>query len=199
MNRPARHLRGCPSCTAQMTERLQLKRAIAIAGRHFSPSAELRRKLQMRMAKPPRVSWRWLVPVAVAAMLLLAILPNLRIWNEAPSQFREIADLHVAALASSSAVDVISTDRHAVKPWFQGKIPFSFELPELAGTPFTLLGGRMAYLDQSPGAQLIFQVRQHKISVFIFQDRPPVNRDLSSKHANFPSGLSKETQVGQPA
>ena len=189
------HLRGCPSCTAQMAERLQLKRAIAIAGRRFSPRADLRHKVQMRIAKPPRASWRWLVPVAVAAVLLLVILPNLRIWSEAPSQFREIADLHVAALASNSVVDVVSADRHTVKPWFQGKIPFSFDVPELAGTRFTLLGGRMAYLDQSPGAQLIFQVRQHKISVFIFQDRPPVNRDLSSRHANFPSalGFSGET------
>jgi len=45
--------------------------------------------------------------------------------------FSEIADLHVAALASSSPVDVISTDRHTVKPWFQGKIPFAFNLPDL--------------------------------------------------------------------
>jgi anti-sigma factor RsiW len=68
-------------------------------------------------------------------------------------------------------VDVISTDRHTVKPWFEGKIPFSFNLPELGGSPYTLLGGRLSYLGQAPGAQLIFQVGKHRISVFIFQDR----------------------------
>ena len=138
------HLRGCPSCTSQMAERLQLKRAIGIAGRQFSPSAELRRKVQKQVGKPQRAHWRWLAPAAVAAVLLLAIFFNLRIGNEAPPQFREIADLHVAALAGSNPVDVTSTDRHTVKPWFQGKIPFSFDLPEVAGAPFTLLGGRMA-------------------------------------------------------
>jgi len=62
---------------------------------------------------------------------------------------------------------VISTDRHTVKPWFQGKIPFSFNLPELQGTDFTLLGGRVAYVGQSSGAHLIYQIRKHEISVFI--------------------------------
>ena len=85
--------------------------------------------------------------------------------------FSEIADLHVATLASSSPVDVISTDRHTVKPWFQGKIPFAFDLPELQNSEFSLLGGRMTYLDQTPGAHLIYDVRKHHISVFIFQEQ----------------------------
>jgi anti-sigma factor RsiW len=67
---------------------------------------------------------------------------------------------------------VVSTDRHTVKPWFQGKIPFAFNLPELQNTDFTLLGGRMTYLDQTPGAHLIYDVRKHHISVFVFQERP---------------------------
>jgi anti-sigma factor RsiW len=85
--------------------------------------------------------------------------------------FSEIADLHVATLASSSPVDVISTDRHTVKPWFQGKIPFAFNLPDLQNSEFSLLGGRMTYLDQTPGAHLIYDVRRHHISVFVFQER----------------------------
>jgi anti-sigma factor RsiW len=85
--------------------------------------------------------------------------------------FSEIADLHVETLASSSLVDVISTDRHTVKPWFQGRIPFAFDLPDLQNSEFSLLGGRMAYLDQTPGAHLIYDVRKHHISLFVFQER----------------------------
>jgi anti-sigma factor RsiW len=83
----------------------------------------------------------------------------------------ELADLHVATLASSNPVDVVSTDRHTVKPWFAGKIPFTFNLPELQDSPFSLAGGKVSYLNQSPGAELIFRVRQHQISVFIFQEQ----------------------------
>jgi anti-sigma factor RsiW len=81
----------------------------------------------------------------------------------------EVADLHVEALASANPVDVVSTDRHTVKPWFQNKIPFSFNIPELADTEFSLLGGRLVYLHQQPAAQLIFTMRKHEISVLILQ------------------------------
>jgi len=85
--------------------------------------------------------------------------------------FSEIADLHVATLASPSPVDAISTNRHTVKPWFQGKIPFAFNLPDLKNSEYSLLGGRMTYLEQMPGAHLIYDVRKHHISVFVFQER----------------------------
>ena len=82
--------------------------------------------------------------------------------------FSELADLHVATLASATPVDVISTDRHTVKPWFEGKIPFTFNLPELQGTEFSLVGGRVTYLSQAPGAHLLYRLRKHELSVFIF-------------------------------
>jgi len=99
----------------------------------------------------------------------------------------ELVDLHVATLASSTPVDVVSTDRHTVKPWFAGKIPFTFNLPELQGSPFELVGGRVSYLEQSAGAELIFRVRKHQISAFIFQDRAvppdfPASADARSFH-----------------
>jgi anti-sigma factor RsiW len=87
-----------------------------------------------------------------------------------------LADLHVTTLASANPVDVISSDRHTVKPWFQGRLPFSFNLPDLAGTPFQLIGGRVAWLRQNPGAHLLFQIREHRISAFIFQERPEWGR-----------------------
>ena len=67
---------------------------------------------------------------------------------------------------------MISTDRHTVKPWFQGKIPFTFNLPELQNSPFKLAGGKLTYFEHGPAAQLLFQVRSHQLSVFILQDQP---------------------------
>jgi anti-sigma factor RsiW len=92
----------------------------------------------------------------------------------------ELTDLHVATLASENRVDVVSSDRHTVKPWFQGKVPFTFNLPDLQNSQFQLLGGRMTYLDQNPGAELLFTVRKHVISVFIFKDSPELDRLLGS-------------------
>ncbi len=81
-------------------------------------------------------------------------------------------------------MDVVSSDRHTVKPWFQGKVPFSFNLPELAGSPFTLLGGRLTYLDHEPGAHLIYNTGAHHISVFIFRDQPELAQAFSAQESS---------------
>src|SRR4029077_14057444 len=119
-------------------------------------------------------------------------------WSGRGQVFSEIADLHVATLASSSPVDVNSTDRHTVKPWFQGRIPFAFNLPELQSSEFSLLGGRMTYLEQTPGAHLIYDVRKHHISVFVFQERslPAKLRDRASLPGKLSFNIETWSQGG---
>lgn len=170
------HLRGCAACATDALERVQLKRSVADAGKRYEPSAAFRaRSMQTVSAKRRReTGWLWRIAVPACAVVIAAAAVLFYVGRENARRervFSELADLHVAALASTSPVDVVSTDRHTVKPWFQGKIPFSFDLPELQGTEFTLVGGRVTYLGQSPGAHLIYQLRRHEISVFIFQDR----------------------------
>jgi anti-sigma factor RsiW len=178
------HLRSCPSCAADVLSRLQLKRAVHSAGKRYSPSPDFRERIRKSIASKPRRSpiRLWLGATAAVAILFIAGLVTSSVRQEHLQRqqvFSELADLHVATLASANPVDVISTDRHTVKPWFQGKIPFTFNLPELQNSEFTLLGGRVTYLGQTPGAELIYQVRKHQISVFIFPDRA-VGRELGS-------------------
>src|SRR6202011_2279676 len=172
------HLRGCASCAADSLELLQAKRAVqAAASERFLPDASFRARMQKTFAvsRNPRRNFNWLPALAAVAAALLAVVALSVSYNQNRVRERqlmsELADLHVATLASSNPVDLVSSDRHTVKPWFQGKIPFTFNLPELQGSPFILEGGKVSYLSQSPGAQLIFRVRQHQISVFIFPER----------------------------
>jgi anti-sigma factor RsiW len=169
------HVRNCPSCSADALARLQMKRAIQAAGRRYTPSAEFRKRMQQKLSPKPQRSFRLGLMLATAAAIVLVVgtftSAYLGTRSGSDQVFNEIADLHVATLASSSPVDVISTDRHTVKPWFQGRIPFAFNLPELQNTEFSLLGGRTTYLEQTPGAHLIYDVRKHHISVLVFQER----------------------------
>jgi anti-sigma factor RsiW len=179
------HVRGCLACSADALARVQMKRAIQVAGRRFTPDDEFRKRVQQSIAPKPRSSFRlgWMLAVAAAVVLVVGTLTSTYVGTRLGRDhvFSEIADLHVATLASSSPVDVISTDRHTVKPWFQGKIPFAFNLPELQNSEFSLLGGRMTCLDQTPGAHLIYDVRKHHISVLVFQERSlPAKLDESS-------------------
>jgi anti-sigma factor RsiW len=152
-----------------------MKRTIQVAGRRFTPRAEFRRRVQQDIAPKPQRSLGlgWMFAVAAGVILVVGALTSTYVGTRSDrgQVFSEIADLHVATLASASPVDVISADRHTVKPWFQGKIPFAFNLPELQNSEFSLLGGRMTYLDQTPGAHLIYDVRKHHISVFVFQEQ----------------------------
>jgi anti-sigma factor RsiW len=172
------HLRGCAICATAGLRKVQQKRAVHAAGQKFTPDPGFRARIQKSIAAPRSFSWRrnwvYVFVTATAAMLLIAgafLLIFRGFRGDERQLLSELVDQHVAALASSNPVDVISTDRHTVKPWFEGKIPFTFNLPELQGSPFVLVGGKVGYLSQSPGAELIFRVRQHQISVFIFQER----------------------------
>jgi anti-sigma factor RsiW len=168
------HLRTCPVCAADALRRVQFKRAIKTAGARFTPSPEFRDRIQKKIAAKPRRSWgfTWVLASAFGLMLVAGLLTAYQQRERLREQqfYSEIADLHVSTLASSNPVDVVSTDRHTVKPWFQGKIPFTFNLPELQNTDFTLVGGRVTYLGQVPGAHLMYQIRKHEISVFIFPE-----------------------------
>jgi anti-sigma factor RsiW len=169
------HLRGCAGCAAEALGALQTKLATRAAGIRYAPSPEFRRRMEQSLCAKREPSW-WsirrprLAMAVVAAGLLLA---SVTLWKQhsgREQELTEIADLHVTELASANPVDVVSTDRHTVKPWFAGKLPFSFNLPELQNSEFKLVGGRMAYFQRSPGAQLLFDLRKHQFSVFIFKD-----------------------------
>jgi anti-sigma factor RsiW len=198
------HLHTCASCSAEVIQQFQLKRATQAAGGRYKGAApaELRQKVLRDLSAEPALPapiaerrrlwrWNWTPALAAAAVILLVLLyPQLRPGQDAP--FHELADIHTTTLASASPLDVISTDSHTVKPWFQGKIPFSFNPPQLENTPYSLLGGRVAYFHESPGAELLHLYKQHRISVFIFEDRPEWKlRDTTSILE--PTGLSLES------
>jgi anti-sigma factor RsiW len=181
------HMQGCPLCAAEALAAAEGKLAVRRAGQQYQASPEFRARISRLAAGksqpalvmptlPAReIRSRWsAVPqwaYAAVAVLLLAvgtfILFNQREQRQALTEF---ADLHVATLASANPVEVVSTDKHTVKPWFQGRIPFAFDLPDLGGTPFTLIGGRVAYVHQEPAAQLLFGYQKHMITAFVLRD-----------------------------
>jgi anti-sigma factor RsiW len=168
------HLQTCQLCSVEALGRLQMKRAVRSAAARYTPSQEFRLRLEGSIKSQQRPRWAFgLFPwaTAFAAALLLVVLPS-ALWIRHSSREQALAqlvDLHVATLASTNPVDVVSTDRHTVKPWFQGKLPFTFNLPELANSQYNLIGGRLVYLDHRPAAQLLYQLHKHELSVFIMQ------------------------------
>jgi anti-sigma factor RsiW len=169
------HLHGCAACAAQALGLLQTKNAIRAAATRYMPSPEFRLRVEKSMRATRNPSWLSIrIPrLALAAVAAMLLITSITVWtnrSQREARLTEIADLHVTELASANPVDVVSTDRHTVKPWFAGKLPFSFNLPELQNSEFTLLGGRVTYFQHSPGAQLLFNLRKHQLSVFIVKE-----------------------------
>ena len=168
------HLGECSSCATALREDVKLRRNLKAAGRRYIASPEFR--LRVLQSAIPKRRWAGFWKAApLAAMAAVVIAAGLLLYSSKQQESRnqtlsELVDLHVATLASAKPLDVVSSDRHTVKPWFQGRIPFTFNVPELAGTGFQLNGARLSYFRQSPGAHLIFEKNKHQISVFIFQD-----------------------------
>jgi anti-sigma factor RsiW len=181
------HLQSCAACSSEALARSELKRTVHRAGKAFAPDADFRRRVQESIAPRKAAPLRlWVLAGSfIAFAVLLVVLGPLMLRHEAQQQrlLGELTDLHVSTLASENRVDVVSSDRHTVKPWFQGRLPFTFNLPELQGSPFELVGGKLTFLDQGPGAELLFTVRKHVLSVFIFKDSPDLDRAFRSGEA----------------
>jgi anti-sigma factor RsiW len=193
--RVATHLSRCAECSREVARVLYLKRAIHQAANRYAPSPAFQRRIIARYSAPQvRRWWKRAMIISAATVTLVFLAASLSLFHrERGVAFcRELADLHVTTLASAVPVDVVSSDRHTVKPWFAGKLPFTFNVPDLHGSPYELVGGRMAFLNQAPAAQLIFKCRDHRISVFIVQQavvgnsalHPPANFTLTSWRAN---------------
>ena len=192
------HLAGCHSCSLRVLSATQLKAATARAGRRFAPSPEALARLTAQLRRQPQAtarvhSMRRLTWVGLAAALLLAV--SLVGWqqiHQTNSLSAELLDQHLGTLSSGATPQVISTDRHTVKPWFQGRLPFSFNLPDAQALPpdTTLKGANLTYLKGQPAALLLFTIHKHQVSVFVTQ------RSGGSNLATLPgarSGFSIDT------
>jgi anti-sigma factor RsiW len=162
-SQPDPHVRECARCSGAILEAMQMKHAVRDAMRGEGAPASLRRRI--RQEKPQRMSW-----LAAAAAVIAIVAGTLMLSRQqSPGALSELADMHSTILASANPVDVLSTDKHTVKPWFEGRLPFAVPVPDLGSTPFRLIGGRVVYWRGNPGAYLLVGKGNHRISVFVFR------------------------------
>lgn len=206
------HLAACPACTSQALSESLLKSATARAGQRYAPPPHLQQRLAQLASKTEMKSnasgshsgapaqpsiWSlgslgWL---AAAAVLLVAasigllqqrITSSRRAADTYTALVTEVCDQHIATLAAGPTPQVISTDRHTVKPWFQGKLPFSFNLPENLPANTTLDGANLSYLGNQPAAQLLYSIGKHRVSVFVRERSPSSGvKPVQAEHSGF--------------
>jgi len=177
-----RHLNDCPACAQSFRVQQSLRTTMASRPIYFEAPEGLEKRLrsavrQASKAESPRWKWRWgtnrgwprlLAPLAVAALVVLIAVPILMHSSTEDRLAQEIVSGHVRSLMADHLTDVPSTDQHTVKPWFNGKLPFSPPVTDLAAQGFPLIGGRLDYMENHPVAALVYQRRKHFINLFIW-------------------------------
>jgi anti-sigma factor RsiW len=184
------HLATCPQCTTTALGESLLKNATARAGQRYTPPANLRDRMQRLAIQDARAqaaasasavttrnfsSYGWASAAALILVFASIVLLQRTLHRDTlaaadySALVTEISDQHISTLAAGTPPQVISSDRHTVKPWFQGKLPFSFNLPQNLPADVTLDGANLAYVRNQPTAQLLYSVGRHRVSVFIRQ------------------------------
>jgi anti-sigma factor RsiW len=165
------HLAGCPSCTADALYQSLLKSATAKAGMRYTPSSQLQTRLMRQERGFLSPGWVAAAAILLVAASLMVVQHTTRRAEVASALATEAFDQHLATIAVNLPPQVLSSDRHTVKPWFQGKLPFSFNLPDSLPTDTTLDGANLTYLHNQPVAQLLYSIGKHRVSVFVRQRR----------------------------
>src|ERR1700742_4737912 len=169
------HVVTCPRCAPQLSAYREMSRQIADADLHYTAPPSLRQRIEASLPQPkPAPSRRSVLSgfamgsalSAIAATGLFAIVLR---RDDDQRIMSEVVSAHLRSLQAGHLTDVVSTDQHTVKPWFNGRLDVSPPVIDLTAQGFTLIGGRLDYLDARAIGAIVYRRRQHVINLFVAQ------------------------------
>jgi anti-sigma factor RsiW len=180
------HIATCPSCAAKLADYRRMSQQIAAADLRYSAPASLRQRIDAALPKPapakaapvsnvtPMPSRRsvlrgFAMGSAVSAIAATGLFAIVLRSDDQQLIESEIVSAHLRSLQPGHLIDVVSTDQHTVKPWFNGKLDVSPPVIDLTAQGFTLIGGRLDYVNERAIGAVVYKRRAHVINLFVAQ------------------------------
>ncbi len=181
------HTAACPRCAAELREYRVMHAAMSSGELRYMAPARLRARINAMVpaAAASRAPYRRTLfqGFALGSMLSAAAAASLVITVIRSDQDQmitgELVSAHLRSLQAEHLTDVLTSDQHTVKPWFNGRLDFSPPVKDLAGDGFPLTGGRLDYLGGRPIAALVYGRRQHIINLMVWPAPRETDRPLT--------------------
>jgi anti-sigma factor RsiW len=172
------HVANCPLCAAQLRDYRVMRQALAAPALRYSAPPALRARIEGALPSPRQAvfvpSRRSLLKgMAMGSVLSGALAASLVVFvmhqEEDQRILGDVVSAHLRSLQGDHLIDVQSTDQHTVKPWFNGRLDVAPPVVDLTAQGFTLIGGRLDYIDARPVAAIVYKRRAHVINLFVAQ------------------------------
>lgn len=171
------HVEGCPRCAAMLKDYREMSLAMADSGVRYTAPAALRARIEAALPQPRPIQIQsrravlrgFAMGSAVSALAATGLVAIVLRHDDMERIQSEVVSAHLRSLQAGHLTDVISTDQHTVKPWFNGRLDVSPPVIDLTAQGFTLIGGRLDYVDARAIGAVVYRRRQHVINLFVSQ------------------------------